>query len=616
MREKGGLFWKPDSAVVSNVLRQVVDPTVGGCHTFPIRKGAPDTLNTAEGLLDWSRRYDLVKVPTVYSKTKWASRRLNSKELCDALDVPGWLSAVTSEHQRKSLTDLSIPGKLYQFLFQAIRKGVHWTSHLGAPGGGVKHKECCDTGSNATTEDVKRRRKRSDGVTTNTIDGAESEGAREEAEELTTVSLKAIKSDDAAVPVRLWNEAVLRGVKREHREACTKNSNLVRRFENLLNWLRKQSLKHWKKTVISEFWECFHGTEHSEDGRSDIEQWGLEMIKHVKKCSWWEWQGGSTIFFWRWPDPYQKDVRDGVPARFDQAPPEVFEQQPPYESTEQREKVQKKVRPVVEKGYIKLTKPDNVRSLLYMFDVPKGETDVRMVYDGSKNGLNDSTWAPWFPLPTVETMCRTLEPGFWCANNDYGENFLNFPLSVELQQYCGLDVSQVFPEAAAEVEDLLTAVWVRNAIGLKRSPYASVQGSLRAKAVIRSRVGLSKDQPNPFDWKSIRKNYPGSEDYDSSVVWIAKIDEEGLLAAELHQYVDDLRITAKDKELAWRASSRVAKICSYLGLQDVARKRREPSREPGAWAGCVVSTVNGQVCKSVTQERWEKTLSRIRWLAL
>lgn len=89
MREKGGLFWKPDSAVVSNVLRQVVDPTVGGCHTFPIRKGAPDTLNTAEGLLDWSRRYDLVKVPTVYSKTKWASRRLNSKELCDALDVPG-----------------------------------------------------------------------------------------------------------------------------------------------------------------------------------------------------------------------------------------------------------------------------------------------------------------------------------------------------------------------------------------------------------------------------------------------------------------------------------------------------------------------------------------------
>mmetsp|Transcript_6949 Transcript_6949/g.10555 ORF Transcript_6949/g.10555 Transcript_6949/m.10555 type:complete len:98 (+) Transcript_6949:1353-1646(+) len=73
----------------------------------------------------------------------------------------------------------------------------------------------------------------------------------------------------------------------------------------------------------------------------------------------------------------------------------------------------------------------------------------------------------------------------------------------------------------------------------------------------------------------------GSENYDPSLPWISKIDDEGLLACDLHQYVDDLRITVKDAALAWRASSRVAKICSFLGLQDAARKRRAPSQERG-----------------------------------
>mmetsp|Transcript_26925 Transcript_26925/g.40745 ORF Transcript_26925/g.40745 Transcript_26925/m.40745 type:complete len:235 (+) Transcript_26925:1254-1958(+) len=192
---------------------------------------------------------------------------------------------------------------------------------------------------------------------------------------------------------------------------------------------------------------------------------------------------------------------------------------------------------------------------------------------------------------------------------------ISFPLSPELQKYCGLDLTQLYSEEAQKMEDLLTAVWVRNAMGLKQSPYASVQGALRAKMVIRSDQGLSKGDSNPFEWKTIRRNYPGSQNYDSSLSWIAKIDEEGLLATELHQYVDDLRITAKSKEMAWRASSRVAKICSFLGLQYAAQKRREPSMEPGAWAGAVVSTEDGKVCKSVTQERWVKTKQRIRWLA-
>jgi len=105
-------------------------------------------------------------------------------------------------------------------------------------------------------------------------------------------------------------------------------------------------------------------------------------------------------------------------------------------------------------------------------------------------------------------------------------------------------------------------------------------------------VGLGRNDKNPFEWSSIRKDYPGSEGYDPSLPWILKIDEEGLLACDLHQYVDDLSVMAKDVALTWRASSRVAKICSFLGFQDAARKRRAPSQEPGAWAGAVVTTVD------------------------
>lgn len=39
-----------------------------------------------------------------------------------------------------------------------------------------------------------------------------------------------------------------------------------------------------------------------------------------------------------------------------------------------------------------------------------------------------------------------LVPGYGCADNDYGEMFLNFPLHKDLQKYCGVDLSQIFEE--------------------------------------------------------------------------------------------------------------------------------------------------------------------------
>ena len=90
---------------------------------------------------------------------------------------------------------------------------------------------------------------------------------------------------------------------------------------------------------------------------------------------------------------------------------------------------------------------------------------------------------------------------------------------------------------------------------------------------------------------------------------------DGSVAADLHIYIDDARITGHAKDLVWRAGSRVANLCSYFGLQDAPRKLREPSQTPGAWAGLVVATVDGSVTKFVTEERWAKTQKCIRWIA-
>jgi hypothetical protein len=50
-----------------------------------------------------------------------------------------------------------------------------------------------------------------------------------------------------------------------------------------------------------------------------------------------------------------------------------------------------------------------VMSLTSFFSVPKGEDDIRMVYNGTESGSNDSIWVPRFILPTLETHLRAVD---------------------------------------------------------------------------------------------------------------------------------------------------------------------------------------------------------------
>ena len=421
-----------------------------------------------------------------------------------------------------------------------------------------------------------------------------------------TVSDKATKSDDAPASVHLFDNRIhdVLNVSQERRPIASEALEILRKF----------ALRLWKRRVRASFsdWLRRLGPIGDSDRRAMV-QAGWDACRRVDDASCWDWDGGSALLFWRWPEDYQRESWEGVPPRVVGELPLSKSPQPPYELEEVMRTVSSKLQKVLDRKYIEVVRDSEIKSYMFMFDVPKGDSDVRMVYDGSKSGYNDATWGPWFALPTVEAMSRTVLPSGWCGDRDFGEMFLNFPLHPVARLYCGVDLSQLTLDKVERVEEgHFVGQWMRNAMGLKSSPYLAVQAATRVK---RKFLGNRLDLTNPFKWSRCLLNLPGSVGYDPTMPLIRKVREDGSIATDLHIYVDDVRITGMSQESVWSAGSSVAKLCSYYGLQDAPRKLREQSQDPGAWAGSVVSTSNGIVSKFVTKERWRKTQGCIRWLA-
>jgi hypothetical protein len=152
-------------------------------------------------------------------------------------------------------------------------------------------------------------------------------------------------------------------------------------------------------------------------------------------------------------------------------------------------------------------------------------------------------------------------------------------------------------------------------LGFVSSPYIAVQGTLFAEEIFR---GNHCDANNIFRWDVISSNLPGNKYYKPSEPWVCKLrfngTREGTIANDLVIYVDDARTTASQYDECRLVSRRVASLENYLGLQDAARKRRNPSRSPGPWAGSIVCTDGGLVEVSVTQEYWDKAKRMIFWI--
>ena len=306
---------------------------------------------------------------------------------------------------------------------------------------------------------------------------------------LSTVVDKAVKSDDAPAPVHLLDLRVLDAFPFVVERAFNQGGRGLLDWGKALDRLRDFCLSVWKRRVRRGFVEWLLAQKEGTrtNLKAGMERLGWDACRRVDGASFWEWDCGLTPLYWRWPAIYQEEIWQGAPPRFVGTPSTSKEAQPPYEDMEVRKKVSAKLQKVVDRGYIEIVDDvEKVKSFMFMFDVPKGDSDIRMVYGGSRSGFNESIWAPWFGLPTVETMTRTVLPGGWCGDRDFGEMFLNFMLHPEARAYCGVDLSQLdldLKGTGLSDKTSLIGSWTWNAMGLRSSPYLSVQSVSRIKRI-------------------------------------------------------------------------------------------------------------------------------------
>ena len=423
-------------------------------------------------------------------------------------------------------------------------------------------------------------------------------------------NLKAAKADDAQIENKIWDDRVLQNFPH-----LNFNNDVAEKF----NLIRSMLVKMWAKRLWKSFFRylCITYTpqwcaspQHkdlSSELNKDIKRF-VQCSWHARRASWFDWDSGSTLFLWRWQPEFRAHARDGLPMWNYSQRPKFRKPQSPEQDDMVRDRLISKIGNVRNRGYIQ---PGYVKSMIRYFTVPKGENDVRVVYDGTSCGFNDTVWAPSFSLYTVNSLLRIVEPGTWMGDMDLGEMFLNFPLHPDAQVYCGVDLTHLFPEALSHPNEKLWERWTRYLMGAKSSPYQAIRAMLWAEDIIR---GDRWDSQNPFMWSHVRLNLPGSSSYDPRLPWVSKLQEDDSIATDFLTYVDDIRVGGKGEDRVWQGIRRISARATYLGIQDANRKVRSPATRTGAWEGSIVYVDGGYVGTHVDQLKWDKSKSHLDWI--
>lgn len=430
------------------------------------------------------------------------------------------------------------------------------------------------------------------------------------------------KNDDAAVRISNWNRRVC------DRLGYTYDAELHDSALDKIRHLQLRWYRHFKHGVIGSF-RKYMVKEYGDDWMKEMQRVrrrkgethigdreiikdydvGIDAIRRALGASFWEWDDGSTILFWRWPDTHRQELRDGLKVWFRRVDlPKFWGKQKWPDDKTQGDQLKDKLTKVVNRRYIV---PGFVKSLTSFFAVPKGTDDIRIVYDATKSGLNNAIWTPNFCLPTMVSVLNNADDKTFYGDIDIGEMFLNYFLDPELRPWAGVDVTGL-NSLTSNQEDMhhhgkrLIMRWDRSLMGVRSSPYNCVRAYLISEEIIK---GDRRAPENPFRWHRVVFNMPGTQGYDPAKPWMFRFDDVGQnMAAFVLSYVDDLRTGSNSGLRGCEQVTHVtASKLNYLGEQDAARKRGEASQTPGAWAGSViVSKEDEGLYVSVSQEKWDK----------
>lgn len=147
-----------------------------------------------------------------------------------------------------------------------------------------------------------------------------------------------------------------------------------------------------------------------------------------------------------------------------------------------------------------------------------------MVYDGMGSGLNEALLVPSFGLPNIDSHLSGISDTTWLGDYDLRETLLSFQLDLAIQPHYEVDLTQTFPEEAAQGK-IIWEKWTQCMMGLKPQPYNRTQGMSWAEEVIRGDhccgylvQGNDQEIPyevqNSFCWDLMRLNFSACPSYD------------------------------------------------------------------------------------------------------
>ena len=562
--------------IIQRTLKGILKFDLGGkSHSAPRSETAHLDVQIPPGklLATWV-------VPSAYSKTGWVERRLDNVEIGRALDVPPGM-----------LPSFSIGWNLHPELYHRLLrlpplKSIQFGAQLLVENNLIE--------SSASKAIVQEHPHLAIGLPAETV----------LQEEVTGAYAQAVKGDDVPTDSALWDKNVLSlPTEGDCSSWIIVGLPYCEAHQVIFTFLRDSMLRRFQLNASDSFRKYLHATRTSAQDSIADSQAGRDALQRARGTTFWDWTDGSSIFFWRWQPEVKRDTRDGTSLWVKGTLPAFRQPQRKPKDDLVAEQVSLKIQKVVRRRYLE---KGMVKSLTNYFAVPKGEHDIRLVYNMTSSGLNDALWAPSFWLPVVEDVLECACHSSWFGDIDAGDQFLNYPLDPKIRPYAGVDVSWMHAR-------LLWLRWTRMAMGLVPSPFVAVRLFSWAFEIIK---GNREDPSNPFHWSKVILNLPGMPSFDESMPRVYKWNPiTAAIAADVKTYVDDSRTVGPTEATLRSATHRVETCMAYLGLQDATRKRRPESQRPGEWTGSITVASPGiGLFVTVSAKKWTKTQGHLSWV--
>ena len=234
-------------------------------------------------------------------------------------------------------------------------------------------------------------------------------------------------------------------------EVATTNDNAAVKFhiwavggdsegmEKARESLRSMAWRWWITRIRKEmiFWLKGRERSHPKEVQADVE--GIrDCLTRLANSTWFEWTDGSRTHFWRWPERWLLEARDGARACVVEPPPRRLYWPPMPQEDWMEDLDVEKIAKSIMRRYIE---PGKVSVVIPRMCVPKGDDDVRVDWAMTRNKVSPGLFASTFYLIGIYSLMDRIDAGMWIADFDCGEMFNNYTLHEDEREYAGVYLS-------------------------------------------------------------------------------------------------------------------------------------------------------------------------------